>query len=271
MKRFYQILQDIKEVRIQGATNVASAGIKAFLINPSKEAAEKIISLRPTEPFLQHSIGLLLKSKDKKQTARKILSYLKESNKRITKQGERLIKNEMNIFVHCHSSSVINILIKAKKQGKRFVVYNTETLPLYQGRRTAEELAKAGIKVIHLPDTAAEYAIRKCDLFLFGADAYLKKGVVNKSGTSMFCEIAKLYKIPCYSCGISLKYTGKTKIEFRPSREVWNERNKNIQILNPAFDFVPKKLITGVVSELGILPYSQFARLAKKNLKSFLK
>lgn len=268
---FQEILHQIREVRIQGARNIAEAGIFAFLKNPSKASAKQIIATRPTEPLLQNSLSLILKSKDQNKTAKRILSYLRESEKEIAQEGQELIKNGMNIFTHCHSSTVIDILKKAKKHGKEFVVYNTETGPLLQGRKTAEELADAGIKVIHLPDTAMEQGLKQCDIFLFGADAYLPKGVVNKTGTSTLCRLAKIFNIPTYSCGISMKYAKKIEIEYRSGKEVWNERNKLIQVVNPAFDLTEKDLVTGVVSELGIHSYPFFIKKAKTHFKHFLK
>lgn len=270
MKRFEKILRDIKDIKIQGANAVAKAGIRAFLSQPTKKSAKKIILTRPTEPLMQNAVKYLLKSENPEKDAKKFLSYMKMSEVKITRAGSRLIKNDMNIFTHCHSSTVVSILKYAKqRQKKKFVVYNTETSPLLQGRKTAEELAKAGIKVIHVPDTASEYSLKKCDLFLFGADAFLKKGAVNKIGTAMFAEIACLYSIPSYASGISLKYAKKIKLEMRSGKEVWDERNKNIDVLNPAFDIIPKKFVTGIVSELGILPYRKFIKKARENLKKF--
>lgn len=266
MKRFDEILRDIKNVKVQGADNVAVAGITAYLLQQDSLSVKRIIQTRPTEPLLQNSLKILQKSKDKKKKAREILEYFKESQKKIALAGSKLIKNDMNIFVHCHSSTVSNILKKAKKQGKRFVVYNTEVQPLYQGRIMAKDLAKAKIKVIHLPDSAADFAIKKCDLFLFGADAYLETGVVNKIGTSMLSELAKLHKIPTYSCGLKLKFTKKVEIEFRSGREVWDEREKYIEELNPAFDFTKKANLSGVVCEEGILDYDNFIKKCKSNL-----
>jgi len=269
MKRFDNILEEIKDVKIQGATNVAKAGIQAFLLSPNKESSKKIIATRPTEPFLQNAIYSMLRSKNPAKTAKKYLEYNERANKKIAIQGNKLIKNNMSIFTHCHSSTVVNILKLAKKKGKKFVVYNTETEPLMQGRQTATELAKAGIKVVYLPDLAAEDALKKCDLFLFGADAYLPRKIVNKLGTNMLCEIAYIHNIPRYSCGISLKYAKKAKIEMRPGKEVWDNRNKRITIFNPAFSVLKYKYLSGVISEFGILHYKHFIKLAKQNLKRF--
>ena len=272
LSRFDQIIEDIKQVEIQGATNIALASIRAFFLKPDKQHAKQILKTRPTEPLMQNAIKFLLKSsnqKIQKYRAEKFRSYLKQSSKKISMHGQKLIKKDMNIFTHCHSSSVINILKQAKKQKKNFIIYTTEVEPLLQGRQTANDLAKAKIKVIVFPDHAASQAIKKCDLLLFGADAFTKKGVVNKIGTSTLCKLAEDHNIPRYSCGISLKYTKKIKLEKRPAKELWNKKDKNISMQNPAFDFVNSKLLTGVVSEFGILSHKNFIKKAKTNLKKF--
>jgi translation initiation factor 2B subunit (eIF-2B alpha/beta/delta family) len=264
---FDKILEDIKSIEIQGAENVAKAGIKAFLLKPTKKAAKKIVSIRPTEPLLQNSLKILLKSKNVELTANKILKEMEKSHEIISRKGAVLIKNGMNIYTHCHSSSVIDILKYAKKkQKKNFVVYTTEVEPLLQGRKTAEELADLGIKVIIFPDLSAGMALKKCDLFLFGADAYTKKYVVNKIGTSTLVKIAEHYKIPRYSCGISMKFTKKVKIEKRSGKEVWNKRNKNILIENYAFDKTKLVWITGVISEFGILKPKEFLKEVREKV-----
>lgn len=267
-KEFDKIVQDIKDIKIQGANNIAINGINAVMIKSDKESIKKIISARPTEPLLQNSINIIKKSKNKAQAAKRLTDYIEKSKNRIAYFGSYLIKENANIFSHCHSSSVIEILKYAKKvEKKNFIVYTLEVEPMMQGRKTAEELAKYGIKVIVFPDLAAEQALKTCDVFLFGADAFLNNGVVNKIGTSLLCNIAKNYKIPAYSCGVSLKYTKDVKIEQRSGREVWDEKNQNIKVVNPAFDFTKKEFLTGVISELGILKYKEFIKKAKKTKK----
>ncbi len=267
--RFNKILTDIKSIKIQGAENVAKAGIEAFLLEPNKKSTKKILAIRPTEPLLQNAIKILLKSLSPKRTAKKFLSNLKSSHEAIAKKGANLIKNDMNIYTHCHSSTVIDILKYAKKKQKKdFVVYTTEIEPLLQGRQTAKDLAKSKIKVIIAPDLAAEDSLKKCDLFLFGADAFTKSTVANKIGTNTLVRLAKLHNVPRYSCGVALKFTKKIKIEKRSSREVWDEREKKIEVINPAFDKTKLKNLSGVISEFGILTPKQFVKKAKEKLKS---
>lgn len=265
---FNKILADIKSVKIQGAENVARAGIMAFLLSPSKSSAKKILSIRPTEPLLQNAIKVLSHSKKPASSAKRFISDLKKSHEMISKKGAKLIKNNMNIYTHCHSSTVIDILKYAKKkQKKKFTVYTSEVEPLLQGRKTAKDLAKAKIKVIISSDLAIEQSIKKCDLFFFGADAFTKSVVVNKIGTSTIVKLAKMHGVPRYSCGIALKFTKRVKVEKRPGKELWDERNKNIQPINIAFDKTKLKQLSGVISEFGILSPKQFVKKAREKLK----
>jgi translation initiation factor 2B subunit (eIF-2B alpha/beta/delta family) len=267
-KRFDKIISEIKTVKIQGAEHIARAGVEAFSLIPTNTSVRKIINARPTEPLLQNAISVLTKSKNAKASAKKFLSNLKKDHERIAKKGSMLIKNNMNIYTHCHSSTVIDILKYAKtKRKKNFVVYTSEVEPLLQGRMTAKDLAKSKIKVVVCPDLAAEYSLNKCDLFLFGADAFTKSIVANKIGTSTLVRMAKNYGIPRYSCGVALKFTKKLKIETRAAKEVWGVRNKSIEVVNPAFDKTKLKNLSGVISEFGVLSSKQFVKKAKEKFR----
>ncbi|MBT6690054.1 hypothetical protein HN903_04205 [archaeon] len=265
---FKRILSNIKSIKIQGAENVCKAGIQAYLLQPNKTAAKQILATRPTEPLLQNAIKVLEKTKFKKRTAKKFLTNLKKSHDKISRLGNKLIKNDMNIYTHCHSSTVIDILKLAKKKKKKFVVYTTEVEPLLQGRTTAKDLAKAKIKTIVAPDLAAENSLSKCDLFFFGADAFTKTEVANKIGTSTLVKLAKIHKVPTYSCGVSLKFTKKITIKKRSGKEVWDERNKKIEVLNQPFDKTKLKDLTGIISEYGILKRKEFIKKARVKLKN---
>jgi len=268
--KFNKICKDIKSIKIQGAKNVAKAGLLAYTLIPTTTSKKKLLSLRPTEAML---INILNQST--KPSYKNFLTTLKQNQDKININVFKLIKNNSVIFTHCHSSSVTSALIYAKNKGKKFEVYNTETRPLYQGRKTARELANAKIKTTMFVDSAARIALtnsqttnqstksqktKKPSLVLFGADAITKKGTLNKVGSGMFAQIAKANKIPVYIITDSLKFLNKeTKIEQRNKEEVW-DTNLKIKIKNPAFELIDKKHITGVVSELGILHYNKFIK-----------
>jgi ribose 1,5-bisphosphate isomerase len=249
--KFDKILRDIKDIKIQGARNIAKAALEAYSLYPSAKTKQKLISLRPTEPMMQHVLDLV-----ETRSIRDIKKHFDEAQDKINKRVLKLIKNGDVIFTHCHSTNVVNALIYAKKKGKKFEVYNTETRPLFQGRKTARDLAKARIKVTMFVDAAVGIALAKeqgtkraTKVFL-GADAITKKGIVNKVGSEVIARIAKQEKIPVYVIADSWKFTNKKiKIEQRKLNEVWDQAPPGIKMKNPAFEFVRKKFITKVVME----------------------
>lgn len=264
-KRFNQIVRDIKSVKIQGARNIAVAGLEAYSLLPNQKSKKILISLRPTEPLLFNVL-----EKAKQLSKEEILNHLKNSQEKINKHVFKIIKNGDVIFTHCHSSTVVNSLIYSKKHGKNFEVYNTETRPLFQGRKTSKELSKARIKVTQFVDAAAMIALtksqgtKKVNKFFLGADAILESGVINKVGSGMFSEIAKTNKIPVYIISDSWKFSPKKlKLEQRTLDEIWKKMPKKIKARNPSFEFVPEENIKGIVSELGNLPYKKFLKKVK--------
>lgn len=264
-KRFNEILKKIKTVKIQGARNIAKAALNAYFLVPNKDSKKKLLNSRPTEPMMENVLDLAEKNKKNE-----IIRHFEASQKGINNNVLNLIKNRDIIFTHCHSSNVVNSLIHSIKK-KKFEVYNTETRPLFQGRKTAKELRKAKIKVTMFVDFALGIALskekgkKKVDKIFLGADALLEKGIINKVGSETIARIAKEEKIPVYIIADSWKFTNKkVPIEYRDINEVWDKAPKNIKIKNPAFEFVPKKYIKKIVSELGILSYDEFVKRVKE-------
>jgi translation initiation factor 2B subunit (eIF-2B alpha/beta/delta family) len=266
-KRFDKIADDIKKIKIQGARNVAKAAFCAYSLIPTKTSIKKLLSLRPTEPMLEKVLSLAGKKSDKE-----ILNHFTESQNRINQYVLKLIKPNDKIFTHCHSTNVVNSLIFAKKSWAKFEVYNTETRPLFQGRKTANELRKAGIKVTMFVDSASAIAIEKsgrkdetyADKVFLGADALLNNGIINKIGSGMIAELAHKHKIPVYIIADSWKYSKKkVPLENRSLNEIWDKAPKNIKMQNPAFEFVSKKYIAGIVTELGLMKYDDFVKMMR--------
>ncbi|MDP2906346.1 MAG: hypothetical protein Q8O03_00235 [Nanoarchaeota archaeon] len=253
---FEQICKDIKSLKIQGATNVAKAGVQAFKIKHDERSIKKLLSLRPTEPALRNAINFSLK--DTKKNPDIALKHFEEAKKKIVEIGAREIPKDSVVFTHCHASTVTGILKKAFKT-KKFEAYCTETRPMYQGRITAKELASAKIPVTMFVDSAARYALKNSDIMLLGADAVLSNGkVANKIGSELFAEAAKKYGIPIFVCTDSWKFDPSTvkdyeeKLERREAKEVWPNPPKGVKISNIAFELIAPELITGIISELGI-------------------
>jgi len=296
MDDFERIVRGIKAVKIQGAESVAMASVRALACRFSSSKAKscrillceldnskrELFATRPTEPFMRNALDYITNSLDprekdvakiKKAFSRaraEALAHMEKAQDAIAEEAAKKIRNGMIIFTHCHSSTVMPILKKAKHQGKRFEIYNTEARPLFQGRLTSKELARAGIKVTHFVDAAASVALAKCDVAFIGFDALTSDGVYNKIGSGMFAEIARNHRVPLYVCGDAWKYDadnlqGKGEgVECRSAKEVWPAAPRGIKVANPCFELIRPELISGVISELGIRSHAEFIRRVKK-------
>lgn len=269
-EEFNKICKDIKTLKIQGAENVAIAAAKALLLRHDIFAVKKLISLRPTEPCLRNTIKFILSYENIEEGVKEALKHFDYAQNKIAEIGSKLIKNKMTVFTHCHSNTVINILSYAKKQGKMFKVYCTETRPLFQGRITAKQLTKLKIPVTLFIDSAAKFALKKADIVFFGADAITSTKIYNKIGSEMFAIIAKQYGVPLYIATDSWKFDAKAiygeeeKIEIRATKEIWPNAPKGVKILNPAFEKIDPQLVTGIISELGLFMKESFIAVLKE-------
>lgn len=294
--------QQIKDVEIQGATAVAEATLLALkkygLRVPAKtkeewlakvkEAAEFLRSARPTEALADNAVQNVLWPKNfeevetvsqaRNQLEKTVVDFLlliSQAREEIAAFGQELIKDKKKIFTHCHSSTVVEILLTGKKAGLEFEVFNTETRPLFQGRITAERLIKADIPVTMVKDSAASFFLShisgkdyQMDLFLIGADAILSDGsVVNKIGSYGMALGAREAGVPVYAAASLLKFhpSSQIEIEHRPPTEVWDHPPRGLKIINYAFDRVPADLLSGYITEQGVIKPGQLKKKVKQH------
>ena len=269
-----KIIKDIKSLKIQGAQNIALKAVDALeleLDKPGNTSAglektkKALIDARPTEPCLRNVIRYIFSSEQKGflEKISDVRQYFNESEKKITGYGNKKIRKSSIIYTHCHSGTVVKILLKAKSKLK--YVNNTETRPLYQGRLTATELAKHNVCVNHYIDSAMKEAIKESDAIFIGADAIISDNfIVNKIGTGIIGELAHKFEIPLYVCACAYKFDAESlagftePIEMRSATEIWKNPPQNVKIHNKAFEFLPGKFITAIISELGVLSFDCF-------------
>lgn len=300
MQRNYlrKAFSDIKSLKIQGASKIrnkivstikkTAVGSKAKTVGEFRQeikgAMSLLLSARPTEPDSRTAVRILLKalneetkdvSEAKKIMIRACNNYKKDrkaSLQKISRIGTAKIKKGSVVFTHCHSHTVEAILLKARKRIKKVIC--TETRPLYQGRITAAALARGGINVELVVDSAAAEFMQQADLFITGCDAILADGgIVNKIGTKQISLIAKEAGVPYYVASSSHSFDPATlfgkklEIEERSAGEVWGKRMKNLYIRNPAFDITKAAYVKGIISEKGVLSPKTFVKRMKKELK----
>jgi methylthioribose-1-phosphate isomerase len=211
-----------------------------------------------------------------------------EINKRMAEYGAALIHDGDTIIHHCNTGALatvdwgtaLGVIRTAHEQGKRIHVLVDETRPRLQGARlTAWELDQYGIPYEIISDNMAGYFLRagKAQKVLFGADRVAANGdVANKIGTYMLALAAYDNGVPTYSVvptstiDLSLEHGGLIPIEERDPEEVLGIQFQGERVApveaearNIAFDVTPNRLITGIVTEIGVV-YPPFEVNLKK-------
>jgi len=199
-----------------------------------------------------------------------------ETNKKMGAFGATLIKDGYNILTHCNTGALatvdygtaLGVIRTAWEQGKRIHVWVDETRPRLQGARlTAWELKQLGIPATLIADNVAGLLMRqgKVDIVLVGADRIAANGdVANKIGTYNLAVLAHHHGIPFYSVAptstidLSIPSGEHIPIEERDATEVTHIEGipiapEGFPVYNPAFDVTPHRLITGIVTEKGIV------------------
>ncbi|MGE4497961.1 MAG: S-methyl-5-thioribose-1-phosphate isomerase [Deferribacterales bacterium] len=203
----------------------------------------------------------------------------------IGKHGSALIKEGAGVLTHCNAGALATSgigtatapMYTAHAEGRRFRVFSDETRPLLQGARlTSWELRKAGIDVTLICDNmaASVMAEGRIDLVIVGTDRVAANGdVANKIGTLGVAVAAKHFGIPFYVACPSSTLDFDTPdgkhivIEEREAEEVTSfgarrTAPEGIKVCNPAFDVTPNSLVTGIITEKGIVcpPYTEGLR-----------
>lgn len=289
-KELKVVLDDIKSLKIQGATNVAIEGITAFAkyaSDISKEFEEKrkllehlenrsheVKYIRVTEPALQNGLTYVLERIKQKgidnivKAGEEYKTLLENARKKVGEIGAEKIIDGCTIMTHCHSSFVDEIFWKAKNMGKKFRLVNTETRPMYQGRKTVRKALEKDIEVIHVVDSAMWWAMQKydVDLIVIGADSVTVEGVaLNKIGSRLLALSSRELHVPLYVCTSLLKYNPETRlgrlseIEMRSSAEIWPDHPDNIEVINPAFETISSQYIAAYITEFGLIPPQMMA------------
>lgn len=199
-------------------------------------------------------------------------------NKKIAEYGAALIEDGETIIHHCNTGALatvdwgtaLGVIRLAFEQGKKIHVLVDETRPRLQGARlTAWELQQYGIPFDIISDNAAGYFLRSGQVqkVFFGADRVASNGdVANKVGSYMLALAAYDNSVPVYSVfptstvDLSLSSGDEIPIEERDGDEVLDiqikgERAtpKGATARNPAFDVTPNRLLSGLVTEKGII------------------
>ncbi len=303
LKNVEQVVQDIKDIKIQWATNIAKSAFEilfkelksqefksfADAYEFTKTSMKMLEDARPTEPMLFNGMSYIyakihpeIEKADLKSFLKIAINASETYFNMITETAEKAVQNGVwiinywdAVFTYCHSNSAINTILANKRNWIDFVVFNWETRPLYQWHKTAMDFLNAGIKVTMVTDNAAPFIIDDSDpmwldidCIIIGCDALkLNWSVINKVWSFGMCSTAFHSKIPVYIAGNLLKTDihDDVHIETRDAQEVWPDKPEELEIINFAFDQIPAKYITWIITEFGIIKPSELKETVKKH------
>jgi len=286
------VVRGAPAIGVSGAFGLALSSLqsgatkKDELISYMENAKKILFETRPTAVNLVWGLNKIMDIANKANTVNEIRNNVVESAKKmaeddiqinmsIGKHGSELISDNDTIMTHCNAGALatvgygtaLGVIRATKDSGKNIKVIATETRPIQQGSRlTAFELKHDGIDVSLIPDTAVGYTMANglVDKIIVGADRILRTGhVYNKIGTYQVATMAKQHNIPFYVAAPLSTFDMKSNpedviIEQRDASEVTGIGDKKtapdgINVINPAFDMTPPELISGIITENGIV------------------
>ncbi|MCL2031827.1 MAG: S-methyl-5-thioribose-1-phosphate isomerase [Methanomassiliicoccaceae archaeon] len=279
-----EVAEAIRNMTTRGAPSIGAAAAYGMClaslsgIDPD-QASKDLKAARPTANDLffavDHMYGLLKGGSDPIEAADDYADMIVNKCTKIGEHGSQLIRNGMKVMTHCNAGALATVDVgtalapirRAWADGKRFFVFASETRPRLQGMQlTAWELNQEGINHAVIPDGASAYYMEKgVDMIITGADRITANGdFANKIGTFDKAIAAKHFGIPFYVAApvstfdFKMKEGKEIEIEQRSEKEVTEVCGMRIApegspALNPAFDVTPAELVTGFITERGIL------------------
>ncbi len=274
-----KLIQSIAMDRYHGAewlSNAALGTMIAIALNASaddadelretlKSYARRIAESRPSMTPITNKLGMFYSRlpegaalNELRAAATKSASMIiKESRKdrsRLVENAKSVLGEPETVFTISDSSTVADVVLGV---GAKNVVV-TESRPQMEGRNLAERLAGEGVNVLLVVDAAAAMFMESADVAVVGADSVLYDGgFVNKVGTRTVALAARDQGVPFYVvCSTSkfnvMNYLGRgVELEEKDPAEVAELEGVNVR--NPYFEVVPGRLVTGIITEMGVM------------------
>ena len=282
-KTYPEVIYAIKTLMVRGAPAIGVAAAFAMALaeiagEDLKKAARDITAARPTAVNLFWAVDRILKAKSAGKSAldEALLMFHDdlETNKAIGRYGAEIIDDGDTILTHCNAGALacvdygtaLGVIRAAVEEGKKIKVVCDETRPVCQGARLSVfEMQQENIPVKLIVDSAAGRLMQegKINKVVIGADRVARGGAANKIGSLMVALAAKRFNIPFYVAAPKSTFDmeisiDEVEIEERDPEEVLYFGNCRVapegtEVENPAFDIIPKDLITGIITEEGIL------------------
>lgn len=286
---YRQVADAIKTMVVRGAPAIGVAAAYAYCLAALEgadltEAKAALAASRPTAVNLFWALERMERRAracggDAEALIAEAVAIHKEDvemNRAMGRFGAQVVPEHARILTHCNAGALatggygtaLGVIRAAHALGKVDMIYADETRPLLQGARlTAYELVHDNIPATLIADNMAAFLMRqgKIDLVLLGCDRMAANGdFANKIGTYSVAVNAKHHGIPFYTVlpsstiDLSIEDGSGIPIEERGADEVRTlygvqTAPAEVPVYNPAFDVTPHELLTGIITEKGVI------------------
>jgi len=283
------LIDEIRNDKVHGASQLARQAVNVLKIAAErsqadttehflleqKEVGERLMSVRPAMAPIFNIVSRLLGTMAEKPAetdldsikcltiskADEAVSQSLQAVALIAEHGSGLIADGDRIMTHSYSSTVVAALKRAFTKHRNIEVITTRSGPGRTGERIAQELGLYGITVTFIDDTAMGLYIPAANKVTVGADRVCADGkVVNGVGTYQLALAAERSGIHFYVLCETLKFDSRLKgdevdLEEKDPSEVVEPGRlpPEVRVKNPCFDITPLELVTGIVTENGLL------------------
>lgn len=191
-----------------------------------------------------------------REAARNVIERVEMAKRRAAEYGAMALDDGMTVLTHDYSSTVLEAIELAGREGAELTVYVTEARPRYLGRKSARTLAAIDRVETHLVvDSACGHFLPECDRVLMGMDCIVGETLYNRIGSLPIAATAAETDTPVTVVGSGAKIIDDGFVfenEFRSSSEVMREPAEGFWIENPAYDATPLSLVDSVITDEGM-------------------
>jgi translation initiation factor eIF-2B subunit delta len=268
-----QAVKDLRSDRERGARQLALAALEALASVTDddraefRESARALAFARPMMAAVQNAVALAwsncLAGSEPAAAVQDAIDSIEIAPEGMT-LAARSIAPRDTIMTYSYSSTVVELLSRLKT--RRAII--SEARPLGEGLAQARELRSAGIAVTFITEAQIALFVQEADAVIVGADTILPEGdLINKIGTRLLALAANDAGIPFYSVTETLKVAAPSEpMPFAPEegrrREITSARW--LEVRNVYFEATPGRLLTGYITEDGIIKPGKIAPYAKR-------
>lgn len=201
---------------------------------------------------------------------------------------------EGDVILTYAKNDLIEMLLS--RQEKKFRVILVDSRPLLEGKEMLEKLMDAGIECSYILLNSLSYVMKEVTKVFLGASALMSDGsILSRVGSASVAMMAKSHNVPVLVCCETYKISNRVQLESITWNELgnpedvlspamttskkWKEKrggggeekkenmdssDENFRLLNLLYDLTPSEFVSGIVTEMGILPPTSVAVLLRE-------